>query len=107
MKGVEKTLQLVKNKYGSMLCGAFKKYMSLNRHSPKIRKKMQNTISQNMDLMSPLPQRMPTASAKGLRRDMRPKLPNEMLMTRKNESLRRDFEINPVEPVVVASGLSG
>jgi hypothetical protein len=52
---------------------------------------MQKTTKQNVVLMSPLPKNMPTNSANGLRRDMRPRPPKEILMRRKKESLLVDF----------------
>lgn len=52
---------------------------------------MEKTTRQNMDLRSVLPKTMVTNSAKGLRSDMRPRLPTEMLMKRKRESLQEDF----------------
>lgn len=61
---------------------------------------MAKTISQNMERMSPLPQRAPTTSAKGLRKDMSPSPPNETLIRTNSESLRRDFERNSTGPVV-------
>lgn len=52
---------------------------------------IKQTTRQNMDLRSVLPKTAPTNSAKGLRRDMRPRPPKEMLMRRKRRSLQDDF----------------
>jgi hypothetical protein len=61
---------------------------SRREDAPRIRDIMQNTTRQNIVLMSLLPKTMPTTSAKGLRRDTRPRVPIEKLMTRKRKSLK-------------------
>jgi len=46
-------------------------------NEPRMKKTIRKTIRQNMDLRSPFPK---TRSAKGLRREMMPMPPREMLM---------------------------
>lgn len=68
------------------------------KNSPRRMKTIKKTTAQKMDRTSPLLIIILPSSAKGLRSDMRPKPPKEMLMSKKNESLFVDLARKEAEP---------